>query len=263
MSFASMNMVPFGLSVQRGNINNFTYREVFGAHTAITTAQKFALLESSTNNDLKYPPSAVTANIVSTDAADTSDGTGANSILIEGLDANYELQNELIVMNGTDDVATTKTYIRIFLMRVLSAGADGKNKGNIKAKMQTSSDGGENNDQPVLTEVCRISNDDGLENHSHHALFTVPAKHQAYLMKTRYYSANVNKTYLGKLQYRELNGVFRPVHIAEGFKEDLRVENAAPIIIPEKADIEMRAKNNDESGSVAVYGSFSIILEKL
>ena len=45
-------------------------------------------------------------------------GTGARTVLIEGLDENYDIQSETVTMDGTTNVVTTNTYIRLFRMTV-------------------------------------------------------------------------------------------------------------------------------------------------
>jgi len=69
---------------------------------------------------------AVQLDIVSTDTGDTSAGAGARSLIIEGLDANFDpLPPEIIALNGTTTVTTVNSYIRVNLAAVNSSGTYG------------------------------------------------------------------------------------------------------------------------------------------
>lgn len=78
-----------------------------------------------------FPSAAATLSIVSDDAADTLLGTGARTLLIEGLDANFDEISETINMDGLTPVVTTNSYIRINKGEVRAVGSAGENVGNI------------------------------------------------------------------------------------------------------------------------------------
>jgi hypothetical protein len=70
--------------------------------------------------------------VVSDDTADTSAGTGAQTIRIEYLDATGAEQTETITMNGTTGVNTVATDIRFVNdMYSLTVGSNGVAEGNI------------------------------------------------------------------------------------------------------------------------------------
>jgi len=70
-------------------------------------------------------------NIVSTDAADTSAGTGAQTIRITGLDANRDEVEEDFTMNGTTNVTSATTWLGINRAVVLTSGSGDVNAGLI------------------------------------------------------------------------------------------------------------------------------------
>lgn len=80
-----------------------------------------------------------TLSVVSTDAADDLGSTGALYVQISGLDVNYDLQSEVLEMNGTTPVVSTLSFITVDRMRVVSSGSGMKNAGNITATGSTSS----------------------------------------------------------------------------------------------------------------------------
>ena len=81
--------------------------------------------------------SAETVDVVSTDADDTAAGSGARTVAITGLDANWDLQNDTLTMNGTTAVTTTTTWFRVFRLKVLTSGASDENEGTITVNHTT------------------------------------------------------------------------------------------------------------------------------
>ncbi len=75
--------------------------------------------------NLTWLTAASTLSIVSDSANDTALGTGARSIGIVGLDADWNVQTEIIQTNGLTPVVTTKTYMRINRQFVLTSGTYG------------------------------------------------------------------------------------------------------------------------------------------
>lgn len=78
---------------------------------------------------------AATLNVVSTSTDDDGDpaGTGANSVIIYGVDANWDTQIEIVTMNGTTNVTTSGTWLGVNRMAVYLAGSGGANAGVITA----------------------------------------------------------------------------------------------------------------------------------
>lgn len=89
-------------------------------------------------NGGSYPwqTSSFTAFVESTSGADAAGSTGATQVRITGLDTNYELQTELLAMNGTAGVATVRTdWLRILLIETTLSGSGNENAGNITLKV--------------------------------------------------------------------------------------------------------------------------------
>jgi len=83
------------------------------------------------------PTAARTLSVVSTDANDTSAGTGARSVVIYGVDANYDAQTVVVTMNGTTPVVTTETWLGVNRMAIYLAGSGTVNAGTITATATT------------------------------------------------------------------------------------------------------------------------------
>jgi len=120
---------PFELQVARNQIDGHTPLNIFGYSTAVGSTALGPVWEGLTlsGGAYTYPSSAAALVLVSDSASDTS----ALSIRIEGLDANFNPIIETIAMNGTTNVTTTNSFLRINLMST----TNGLNVGNITAKI--------------------------------------------------------------------------------------------------------------------------------
>lgn len=72
-----------------------------------------------------YLTAATIMEVVSTSANDTSAGSGCRSVVVEGLDANFAEQTEIVALNGITAVPTVNSYIRINRMYSLTTGTYG------------------------------------------------------------------------------------------------------------------------------------------
>ena len=122
---------PFDLQVARGQVDGHTAINIFGFSTAVGSTALGPVWEGLTvsGGAYAYPSSAAALVLVSDSASDTS----ALSVQIQGLDASYAPITETIAMNGTTNVTTTNTFLRINLMST----TNGVNVGNITAKISS------------------------------------------------------------------------------------------------------------------------------
>jgi hypothetical protein len=82
-------------------------------------------------DEYEFPTAARHTFIVSDDAADTSDGTGGRTVTVWGLDDNYAEIRETVTLNGASQVRLSNDFRRVIRARVITAGSDGVNAGNI------------------------------------------------------------------------------------------------------------------------------------
>lgn len=80
---------------------------------------------------------ARTLSVVSTSTADASGGTGANSLIVYGVDANREAQTVVVTLNGTTPVVTTETWLGVNRMAIYVSGSGQVNAGTITATATT------------------------------------------------------------------------------------------------------------------------------
>jgi hypothetical protein len=108
---------------------------------------------------------ARTLSIVSTSANDTSAGTGAQSIVIYGVDANWKSQTVVVTLNGLTPVVTAEEWMGVNRIAIYLAGSGGVNAGTITATATTD-----------LTVQCQIPVGVGA---SQQAIYFVQENHQA------------------------------------------------------------------------------------
>lgn len=103
----------------------------FGRHADVDAAG-YAISYGVTGNYAGFPTSAAeNLVLVSSDANDTSGGTGARTVRIFYLDSNYEMQTVDVNMNGTTPVNAGVSGVRSYRGIVLTSG--GTNNANFNA----------------------------------------------------------------------------------------------------------------------------------
>jgi len=99
---------PFELQVSRNQIAGHSTANIFAYGSTPATAGVFRTVwENMSTTDYVFPTSASTMTLVSTVNTDTA------TITISGLDANYNILTENLVLTGTTGVTTVNSYFRI------------------------------------------------------------------------------------------------------------------------------------------------------
>jgi hypothetical protein len=233
---------PFELQVARGQIGYHESFCQFGINTAVGTSNETVWIGS---NLYTFPAAAAILSISSSDVADTAAGTGARTVLIEGLNAAYEAVSEVVSLNGQTGVNTTNSYLRVNKMIVLTAGSGGTSAGFIYAGTGTITAG-----VPAV-----IVNQTGLfANETESGFYSVPAGHTAFINMWTMSSGNTTPDEWTRftLRVRPFGGVFgikAQYHIAASGIYECKA--AYPLPIPEKADLDILAATSDGSASVS------------
>ncbi len=121
--------VPTGLAIGLNKFNGLSHVSLFGTNQNIGSSNTEVVW--SVGNDWTPPTAAAAPSVVSTNANDTSAGTGARTIRVFGLDANFDLQEEDVSLDGLTPVVLPQTYTRVYKMMVLTAGTSAENEGDI------------------------------------------------------------------------------------------------------------------------------------
>ena len=122
---------PFDLQVARNQIAGHQTVSIFGYQASVGTTPIPIWENASTYT---FPTSASTLTLVSNS---TSDNTSA-SVLISGLDANFNPISETLFLNGTTGVTTVNSYLRVNGLVMASPGTSQvTNVGTITIKQST------------------------------------------------------------------------------------------------------------------------------
>jgi len=107
----------------------------FGHNDDIDTGTEII---ASWGGTYQFITSGETIDIVSTSTADDDGGTGVNSIVVYGVDENWDEQTEVVTMNGTTTVTTSSQWIGINRVAVFLSGSGQTNAGDINVTATTS-----------------------------------------------------------------------------------------------------------------------------
>jgi len=235
MSFASINNAPFGLALQKGEINRFGGIHKFGLNTAVGTS--FETIWDG-NNTYTYPSSAGTATVTSSNTSADNAGT----VEVEGLDANYDVATETITIGGS---AGSTSFIRVYRAVMKTANTGNANVGDITITVSS-------------TAVAKIQAGYGQ---SLMCVYTVPRNYIAYLMQIDIGSSKDLENEIRFITKEISNGnVWNTrafITTRGGFMEKNYV---IPVKITEKTDIELIGK---ASATSSISGGFELVLQDL
>jgi len=233
---------PFDLQVARGQVDGHTPINIFGFSTTVGSTALGPLWEGLTlsGGAYTYPSVAAPLVLVSDSASDTS----SLSVRIEGLDANYAPLIETIAMNGTTNVTTTNSFLRINLMTT----TNGLNVGNITAKISS-------------TTYAKIGAGIGQTQMS---LYTVPAGYTFYLSYLQA-DASIGFTSSNYMKFAEYNkdNVTGEINLLNQstFVQSFQFPFTCPVPHTQKTDIQFQIIANTGSPFLANIYAGGILIK--
>ncbi len=165
----------FALNAAIGNITGLTTVNKFGRNTEIDAADTSDVwdggqITSGVSQIWVAPTAAAVHNIASTSDLDSVGLTGTLTLQIFGLPRWTSAEiSEVIIMDGTNNVATDSSYVIIHRMKVLTKGGSPANVGVITATATAPS---------ATTVTARINIGQGQ---THMAIYGIPSTHTLYL----------------------------------------------------------------------------------
>ena len=242
---------PFELQVSRGQIAWHKTLFKYGYNPLIINVNETVW---DGGGIYAYPAAAATMYVSSSSANDDAAGTGARTIFVQGLDANYDEISETVIMDGQTQVATANEYLRVFRAYVVTAGSGGTNAGDIYVGTS-----GESSGVPTGAFYAKITTG---EAQTLMAVYTVPAGHTFYLANgTATHGTGTSGGVFMTIRFmtRELGGVFRTATKIDIVESEVLFPFTFPLQIPEKTDIEVRAICNKNQNN-AVSATFEGVL---
>jgi len=241
---------PFELQVARGQIQGHRSVVVFGFNPDVDTAQVSVWPLPSL---ITFPAAALQMTVSSTSANDTSAGTGARTVVVQGLDANYNEVTETVTLNGQTAVTMTASLLRVNYAYVATAGSGNSAAGDIYIGTGVVTAG-------VPATVYDIIKFD--YNNTTTGSYTVPAGYTAYVSQGLFSSgqAGGSNQVQGRLLTRGTNNIRMTAAITSLNNGVADYVFEYPIVVPEKTTIEATAVGSSTNN--ACSSMFILVLVK-
>lgn len=233
---------PFELQVSRGQITGHRSVAVFGYNPDVDTTRVTVWPYTGI---LPLPAAALQMKVSSSSANDTSNGTGARTVFLEGLDASYEEISETITLNGQTEVLTTQSFLHINNAYVATAGSGLSAAGDIYFGTGTVTAG-------VPATVYDLIKFD--YNQRITGSYTIPAGFTGYLSQGLFSAGQPGGSaqVAGRLLTIGTDGIRRAAAITTVNNGTADYVFEYPLAIPEKTTLEATAQgssNNNEASS--------------
>jgi hypothetical protein len=253
-SFASQTQYgkneDFALQVARGQVQGHTVVNIFGYNSDVDTSEESVWPDGGT---IPHPTVASVLTISSSSASDTSAGTGARTVRVEGLDGNYNVVSETVTLNGQTAVDTTNSYLYINSFYVITTGSGGVNAGNINAGTGTVTAGV----PAVLYDIIATGYNNRTTGH-----YCVPAGYTGYMtsgvITTGQASGSTSVTAF--LKQHGPDGVLRVGAVSTLNNGSVQYDFSPPYIIPQKNCVGASVIGSAANNSASSF--FNIILVK-
>jgi hypothetical protein len=223
-------------AIADNKIENHFPLHKFGHNAAVGTTEEIIW---TAGNGYTYLSAVETLQVSSSDANDTSAGSGARTVTLEGLDANWVELSETVTLNGAASVETSSEFLRIFRVYVATAGSSETNEGLISIK--------NNADVVDMAEIVA-----GM-GQSQMAMRSVPAGNKMFVKKVTG-GESANKKVTVRLYFKD-NTIADSAWRLQPGSFDINLSNATlefsvPLVFTEKCDIELRAVASVVGGNV-------------
>ena len=245
----------FRRSVARGIVSGHEIKTMFGYNDDIDSGPEDVWSAGGDYTGQPVGGDAEEIEVFSSDAADTSAGTGARTVRIRGLDANWMYQEADVTLSGVTPVATTGiTWRRCWDCEVLTGGSSGENEGTLTGRHVTTT--------ANVFFVMSIG-----RNRTNVGAFTVPADSTAYMVRNKFHMVRANGS-AGSCQYsvrqRTPGGVFvahRYESASSSQPDDYEFIGSSPAL-PAMTDVKVRVETvSDANTRVSASVEYLLINE--
>ena len=241
---------PFGLQVSRGQIQGHSTVIVFGYNPDVDTSEETIWPDGGL---IPHPTTASVLKISSSSTDDALAGTGARTVFIEGVDGNFNVVSETVILNGQTAVNTTNSYLYVNSFYVATVGSGGANVGNINAGTGNVTSGV----PAVLYDIIAIGYNQRTTGH-----YCVPAGFTGYMIGGSISAgqATGSTSVTTFLKQHGTDNILRVGAVAAVNNNAAVFDFVQPYIIPEKNCVGASAIGAAANNAVSSY--FNIILIK-
>ena len=193
-----------------------------------------------------YLTSAGVLTVTSSDNDDAASGTGARTVTVEGLDANYNQVSETLTVGGS---AGSVEFFRVFRAFVATSGSSGTNEGTISISQGAT----------TLAQIRTVGSptSTGL-GQTFMAIYTVPAEYTGYIYQWDLSTAKSDGDVFLVNRGHNDNGTWRSQDVMHTNQNSIERNYKFPLKIEEKTDIEVRALSS--SNNMKCAATFCILL---
>jgi len=227
--------LPYGITAVREAGDIWSTENKFGYNSSVGTSYETVWDGGSV---YEYISTVGTAVVTSTDTGDDNGGT----VLITGLDQNYELAEETLEIGGA---AGTVTWSRVFRAQLKTSTTSNTNSGTVT----------------VTVDSIAVAQLQPSFGQTLMAIYTIPKNYQGYVVQLDIGSSKDLENEIRFITRQISNGnVWNTKAFLTTRGGFLEKNFAAPILIPEMTDIEVQAKS---SATSSISATFELILEKM
>jgi hypothetical protein len=241
---------PFELQVARNQIQGHRAVTVFGFNSDVDTSQVSVWPLPSL---IPFPAAAIQMTVSSTNANDTSAGTGARTVVVQGLDANYNEVTEVVTLNGQTAVTMAASLLRVNYAYVATAGSGNSAAGDIYIGTGVVTAG-----VPATTyNIIKFDYNDTITGS-----YTVPAGYTAYVSQGLFSAgqASGSTQVQGRLVTRGTDNIRRTAALTTLNNGVADYAFEYPLAVPEKTTVEATATGSANNN--AVSSLFVLVLIK-
>lgn len=248
-----MNTPPLDVLLALQGVANVRKVQLRGRNAAISNAAETVWGPGSTYAKIT---TAAAMEVVSSSANDASGGSGAKTIVVEGLDSSYATVSETVTMNGVTAVDLANTYLAINRAYVATVGNGGVNAGAIDVRVKSGA---------VIKRQISAGATLGAGQDADF-LYTIPAGYVGILKSVEFSGTGVTGDLTVYLNTIDINGVTRNEGAGKSslyvtaFNGARGVINfGAGLVVPAKSLLELRAIVSAGAGDLVAMADLYLV----
>lgn len=241
---------PFELQVARGQIEGHQIVQVFGYNSDLDLTEESIWPNGGA---VPHPTTASVLKVSSSSADDAAAGTGARTVYISGVDADFDEVGEFVTLNGQTAVNTSNSYRYVNQLYVVTVGSGAHNAGNINVGTGTVTAGV----PAVLYDMIAIGYNQRTTAH-----YCVPAGYTGYMVKgvIAVGQASGSTSVTAFLKQHGPDEILRVGAVATLNNGSVAYDFTYPYVIPEKNCVGATAIGSANNNSASAF--FNIVLVK-